>query len=146
MSTDHVEAIKRLKHRYFHSVDSKDAVELRGCFVAGAHLDYGPGGPSSADAMAAAYEIAPDADRNVANIDTHLGLHPEIDLVGEAEAKGSWVLQFRRIDRVANTEMVMIGSYDDRYALVDGEWKIASCIFRSTWARIAPLPDGTVFI
>ena len=97
--------------------------------------------------MAVAYEeAAPDADRSVANIDTHLGLHPEIDLVGEAEATGSWVLQFRRIDRAANTEMVMIGSYDDRYALVDGEWKIASCIFRSTWARIAPLPEGTVFI
>ena len=147
MGTDHVEAINRVKHRYFRAVDAKDADALRRCFTADATLDYGPGSAPTVDAMVAGYgDVARDPDGGLLVLDAHLGLHPEIELVSDREATGTWVLQFRRVDRAAGTEMVLLGDYRDEYVLDGDAWKIRSCVFRSTWGRITPLPPGTVFM
>ncbi len=147
MSTEHIESIKRVKQRYFAAVDAKDADALRECFTSDATLDYGPGSAPTVDEMVADYPQLPrEADGSVSVLDSHLGVHAEIDLVSDTEAVGTWALQFRRVDRTAGTEMVLYGDYRDQYVLDGDSWKIRSCIFRTRWGRIAPLPPGTIFI
>ena len=146
-----IEAIKALKYRYLRACDLKQPEVFRECFVArGASIDYGPalGKFDDADGIAEIYRRIALArhDGTYVVLDMHHGMHPDIELLSETEARGAWTLRFRQVDRVARSERVSTIEYDDRYEVEDGAWRIRSCHVRMLWSMSTPLPGGTEIV
>lgn len=144
---EHVQAISRLKYRYWRSCDAKDPVAMRACFVgSGARIDYGPMG-SYADADQLVELFTKFATRRLddgrwAVLDMHHGSHPDIEVHDGRTASGRWTLHFRQFDLGHGIERVSVGEYEDGYRVEDGAWRIASTVFRPRWSMQRPL-DGT---
>lgn len=142
-----VAAIEAVKHRYLRACDAKDPVAFRSCFVAtGSVLDYGELGTTDADGMAAVFErIALErVDGRHVVLDMHHGVHPDIQVLDADHATGAWTLCFRQVNLAEGTERVLSGEYADEYRREDGDWKIASCVFRPQWSITRPLGDEVV--
>lgn len=143
-----IEAIKSLKHRYLRACDAKDPETFRDCFVReGASIDYGPqiGTFEGADGLAEVFRrvALQRVEGEYIILDMHHGMHPEIELLDAAHARGFWTLRFRQVDRSARTEQVSAIEYDDRYKLEEDRWRIHSCHVRVLWSMQQPLPEGT---
>ncbi|GLY65464.1 nuclear transport factor 2 family protein [Amycolatopsis taiwanensis] len=144
-----VEAIKKMKYRYWRACDAKDPDGFRRCFIArGASIDYGRLGRH--DDVEPILRIYRDIALRKVNgqyvvHDMHHGFHPDIELVGPGEATGRWTLRMRQIDIERGTETVMAGEYDDRYVIEDGDWKHSQCHFRVLWSISRPIgPEVTI--
>ncbi|WP_300681891.1 nuclear transport factor 2 family protein [Nocardioides sp.] len=142
-----IEAIRQLKHRYLRACDLKEPDTFRECFVAhGATVDYGPriGRFEDADGIAAVFaKIALErVDGELVIFDMHHGLHPDIEVESDTRATGRWTLRFRQVDRRAGTERVSAIEYDDTYVVEDGRWRIQTCLVRTLWTLVTPLPEG----
>jgi hypothetical protein len=71
----------------------------------------------------------------------HHGVMPNITLLSETEAEGTWTLRFRQLNLLDRTDRTTAGEYDDRYVIEDGEWKMSSSHFRPLWSITRPLTD-----
>ncbi|MFD4181094.1 nuclear transport factor 2 family protein [Rhodococcus sp. NPDC058514] len=145
---EQIEAIKKLKHRYWRACDAKDPQTFRACFIrSGADIDYGRiGAFDDAAPLAAIFEkiALHKVDGKHVILDMHHGLHPDITLTGENTATGRWTLRFRQVNLLDNTESVTTGEYDDEYLIEDGEWKMSKCHFTETWSLTRPLSADAV--
>jgi len=126
-----LEAIRRLKARYFRLFDTKDWQNWAQVFTPDASLQFDlavstrgrDGEPAPAlvgrDAIIAYVSRASADDETV-----HHGHTPEIDFVGENEARGIWAME----DIVDRGDHVIhgFGHYHETYLKQDGEWRIAS--------------------
>lgn len=116
-----IEAIQQLKARYFRLMDTKQWEALRSVFSKDARLldEESNTGWTGRDAIVAglARVLAPPV-RSV-----HHGHMPEIELLGESEARGVWAMN----DWVDTPEFTLDGwgHYHERYVLEDGAWRIA---------------------
>ena len=134
-----VEAIKRLKYRYWRCLDQKRWDELAGCFVEDATVSYG-GGRYRFTGRAAIIGFL----RQVLGVETgtvgiHHGHHPLIELSGATTARGSWALHNYLLN-VEQKRGVREGAfYDDEYVKVGGEWKLRhtgyTYVFHEEWSR-----------
>src|SRR5438067_11443136 len=87
-----VEAIKKLKHRYFRGIDTADLALLADLFTDGVRVDYVggtyrwqvEGRRALLDQIAAGFHAE--------SVGCHTGHHPEIEIVGAGEATGTWYL------------------------------------------------------
>lgn len=144
---EQLEAIKALKHRYLRACDAKRPDEFRGCFVAqGASIDYGPriGRFEDADGIAEVFRriaLQQVGDKFVI-LDMHHAFHPDIELLGESEARGRWTLRFRQVNLTEGTQQVSAIEYDDHYRVEEGRWLISSCHVSTLWSMTEPLPAG----
>ena len=134
-----VEAIQRLKYRYWRCLDLKLWDELAGCFTDDATADYGEGRYHFAGAEAILRFLREALGRESGSVTIHHGHHPEIELTSETTARGTWAL-YNYLFNVAQKRSVRIGAYyDDRYVKLAGAWKIAhtgySYVFREEWSR-----------
>ncbi len=127
-----IEAIRRLKARYFHCCDRKDPEGMRDCFVPGqARIDYGPLGVfDHRDQLVELFERLGCHDHIV---EMHHGSNPQIEIVDERSARGVWSLYFQRIDTRAHTLTQLGGWYEDVYVKDDSRWRIAQtrCVIDS---------------
>ena len=126
-----LEAIQRLKHRYLNACDLKQVESIRDCFAEGEILiDYGPIGTfRDRDSFVAVYRELACQPRV---IDLHHGANPEIYLLGEDgdEAVGRWALCYCNLDGETGATRQLGGFYQDRYRLIDGQWRIVESVFR----------------
>lgn len=124
-----LEAIQRLKHRYFNACDLKQVEVIRDCFAEGViHIDYGPIGTfRDRDSFVAVYREMACQPRV---IDLHHGANPEIDLLGEDEAVARWALCYFNLDAETGATRQLGGFYQDRYRLIEGQWCIVESVFR----------------
>ncbi|MGW0002658.1 SDR family NAD(P)-dependent oxidoreductase [Nocardia grenadensis] len=139
---DRIEAIKRLKYRYWRACDAKDPAGIRACFVeTGADIDFGPLGRFDADGLAQVFrDIALSTHEGGHRIlDMHHGMMPDIALLTATEAVGSWTLRFTQLDLRARTQTLAAIEYDDRYVLENGEWRMSTCHSRTLWSITQPL-------
>ena len=120
---DNIEAIKRLKARYFRTMDTKDWQGMRGVFADDVVVDTsasGGGVVSGADEFMAFLEpVLREA------ITVHHGHMPEIEITSSSTAVGIWALQ----DLIVwpdGTHLQGYGHYHETYELVGGEWRIKS--------------------
>ncbi len=120
---DDVEAIKRLKARYFRTMDTKDWQEMRQVFADDVVVDTSASGGSvvsGADEFIAFLEpVLREA------ITVHHGHMPEIEITSPSTATGIWALQ----DVIVwsdGTRLQGYGHYHETYERVDGEWRIKS--------------------
>ncbi len=142
-----IEEIKRLKHRYFRSLDLKDWPTFGDCLTADVHARYGTkamGEPVHYDSRADTVDfmvknLGPEV------VTVHIANHPEIEVDGST-ATGSWAFE----DTVIVPEMkVMIrgaGYYRDEYRRdTDGAWRIAATSYERIYEAMTSLEDTPSF-
>jgi uncharacterized protein (TIGR02246 family) len=120
---DDVEAIHRLKARYFRLMDTKDWAGMREVFTDDVVMDMtGAGGriiTGGDEFMTGLQEILAGATT------VHHGHMPEIEITSDSTATGIWALH----DIViwpTGTRLDGYGHYHETYRKVAGEWRIAS--------------------
>jgi uncharacterized protein (TIGR02246 family) len=120
---DDVEAIKQLKARYFRAMDTKDWAGMRQVFTDDVVIDTtdsGGGVVAGADAFVAFLQ-----ETLAGAVTVHHGHMPEVTLTSATSATGVWALH----DEIVwpdGTAMRGDGHYHETYAVVTGEWRIAS--------------------
>lgn len=129
-----IEAIRRLKARYFRCLDSKEWAQLRACFtddftalVEGPHPDIVFNNPE--EYITTNTQLLNDV------VTVHQGHTSEIDVLSETEAKGIWSM-YDRVEMPDNA-FEGWGHYHETYRLVDGQWKISR--MHITRLAISPL-------
>ena len=132
-----IEAIKKLKYRYFRCLDSKLWEELAECFAEDATTSYSSGKYSLKGLDAIMQFLKKILGPRV--ITMHQGHHPEIELTSKTTARGIWALEDYLIDLKANTSLRGAAFYKDEYVKVDGQWKIKHTgydrVFSEVWNR-----------
>lgn len=119
---DDIEAIKKLKARYFRTMDTKDWAAMREVFTDDVIADTTEaGGPSITGAdefVAFLQQTLGDA------VTVHQGHMPEIDLTSATTATGIWALHDIVIWPTGRLDGA--GHYHETYVKTDDEWRIAS--------------------
>lgn len=125
-----VEAIKRLKARYFRYLDTKDWTAIASLFTADAQAVYNvvdDSGPGTLSEPAVGPEAIAAFIRNgVAPLVTvHHGHMPEIELTSPTTATGIWAME-DILQRPEDSVNVVhgFGHYHETYEKVDGDWRI----------------------
>ena len=120
---DEIEAIRRLKARYFRLMDTKDWDGMREVFTDDVVIDTAEAGGQVArgadDFMAFLREALGDA------VTVHQGHMPEIDLTSQTTATGIWALN-DIIIWSSGMRLDGYGHYHETYEKSDGEWRIKS--------------------
>lgn len=140
-----IEAIRKLKAKYFHSIDRKQWGALTDCFTQDAVWESGKRkvevrGAGKIVELIRSIE-GPD---NITN--THQGHDPEIEIISAVAAKGSWELSHYRYDSGEATEQTSAAFYEDDYVKLNGAWKIRHCrivpiyLCESDGRRASPAP------
>jgi len=120
---DDIEAIKRLKARYFRTMDTKDWGAMREVFTDDVILDTTDSG---GDVMTGADELMAFLQPTLAEaITVHHGHTPEIELTSPTTAVGIWAMEdmLRWPD---GTTLHGYGHYHETYEKADGVWRIKS--------------------
>jgi bile-acid 7alpha-dehydratase len=116
-----IEAIKKLKAKYFRCVDKKLWEEMEEVWVEDAVADYGMGIELLQGRKAIMEFLKKNLDRD-SMISVHQGHNPEIEITSDTTAKGVWVLNDRLIIQTIAT-LNGWRYYEDEYVKVNGEWK-----------------------
>ena len=133
-----IEAIRALKARYLFSCDRKDPAGMRACFVDGpVHIDYGAVGTfDNADALVKLYTEMACHDHMV---EMHHGMNPQIEVLDEANARGTWSLHYFLINTQTRGVTQLAGYYEDEYCKTGGAWKISRTRFVPTSTLVLDL-------
>jgi bile-acid 7alpha-dehydratase len=135
---EEIEAIKRLKYKYFRCLDSKLWDDLAECFTEDATTSYSSG-KYSFRGRDKIMEFLKGALGDHTHLSMHQGHHPEIELTSKTTARGIWALEDYLIDLKANTSLRGAAFYKDEYVKVDGQWKIKQTgydrVFSEVWDR-----------
>ena len=134
-----IEAIQRLKHRYWRCLDLKLWDDLAGCFTEDATADYGEGRYRFAGAEAILRFLREALGQASGSVTVHHGHHPEIELTSETTARGTWALYNYLFNERHRRSLRMGAYYHDEYVKVGGEWKLRhsgyKTIFHEEWSR-----------
>jgi uncharacterized protein (TIGR02246 family) len=115
-----IEAIKKLKARYFRCIDTKDWNGMREVYARDAVMND----EESRSLWHGREEIVAGLEHWLSQaITVHHGHMPEIELTGPGEARGIWSM----FDLVDHPEFRLEGHghYHERYVIEDGAWRIA---------------------
>jgi uncharacterized protein (TIGR02246 family) len=120
---DDVEAIKRLKARYFRTMDTKDWAQMRDVFADDVVVDTTESGGS---VITGADEFMAFLRETLADVITvHHGHMPEIELTSATTATGIWALQ-DILEWPNGAALHGYGHYHETYVKAAGGWRIAS--------------------
>jgi len=135
-----LEAIRQVKYRYFRALDTKRWDELEECLAVDSRWaeSYGTGRlydrEEVMDKLRGAFERS-----NILSM--HQAHHPELELTGEATARGIWAIQDRVIDLQFNITVWGAAYHTDEYAKVDGDWKIQSTTYERLFEEMESRAD-----
>jgi bile-acid 7alpha-dehydratase len=135
-----IEAIKRLKYKYFRCLDTKQWDEMRECLTEDATAAYASG-KYSFQGREQILKFLIDAMNRPTVLSAHHGHHPEIDLTGATTAVGVWALADIFIDLQAGITIRGAAYYRDEYVKVDGQWKIKSTGYDRTFEEFENRAD-----
>ncbi len=132
-----IEAIKQLKARYFRFLDQKRWEEWGQLFSEDAELDTTQEAPdaraSGRDAIVALVSGAVGQAVTV-----HHGHMPEIELLAEGRARGTWAME-DHLEFPGDPPTLVIhgrGHYHEEYEKgSDGVWRIRSLTLRRLWVQ-----------
>jgi hypothetical protein len=142
-----IEEIKRLKHRYFRSLDLKQWEEFGDCLAEDVTARYGTqamGEPLHYDNRA---DVVAFMEKNLGGgtITVHIANHPEIDVDGDT-ATGSWAFEDTVIVPDFKVQIRGAGYYRDTYRRdADGAWRIASTEYERIYEALTSLDDTPSF-
>jgi bile-acid 7alpha-dehydratase len=135
-----IEAIKRLKYKYFRCLDTKLWDEMRECFTEDATAAYASG-KYSFQGREQILKFLIDAMNRPTVLSAHHGHHPEIELTGTTTAVGVWALADTFIDLQAGITIRGAAYYRDEYVKVGGQWKIKSTGYDRTFEEFESRAD-----
>jgi bile-acid 7alpha-dehydratase len=115
-----IEAIKRLKAKYWRCVDRKLWSELEDVFSKDATADYGPN--LQFKGRRAILGFLKDSLGAESTITIHGGHNAEVEITGKASARATWALN-DIIVMQPNTKRIGWGYYEDEYVNVKGQWR-----------------------
>jgi len=142
-----IEEIKRLKHRYFRTLDLKLWDEFGDCLTEDVIARYGTQAmdePLHYDNRADVVKFMSD-NLGPGVITVHVANHPEIDVDGDT-ATGSWVFEDTVIAPAFRMEIRGAGYYADTYRKdPDGAWRIASTRYERIYEATTSLEDTPSF-
>lgn len=136
-----VEAIKRLKHAYFRGIDSADVELLATLFHPDVEVHFVGGDYEWKLEGRAQYVEAIAENFNAQVVAEHDGHHPEITLLSDTEAEGTWYLHddfYNLRDKLYTKGSAF---YHDRYEKVDGHWLIRSTRYERHYEIVTPMVD-----
>lgn len=116
-----VEAIKRLKARYWRCMDQKLWAEMEQLYTDDATQEAGDwrvegGGRAIVRRLSQVLDGVATA---------HGGHSPDIEITGDTTARGTWALQDRLVWK-SGRKMTGFGHYEDEYVKEQGAWRIRS--------------------
>jgi len=121
-----IEEIKVLKHRYFRGIDTANATLLEGLFTSDVDVLYKGGNYRVAlSGRADMLEFLANSFHSGAAA-MHIGVMPEIAILGDNSATGIWYLQDIFINVEADSQTCGTAIYTDTYRREGGIWKIAA--------------------
>jgi hypothetical protein len=125
-----IEAIKQVKHAYFRCVDTANLAEMADLLHDDVTVDFVGGFYEWKLSGKAEYLESLKGSFNRKAVGHHNGHQPEIQILSETEATGIWYLTDNMW--VLNHKFFTTGTaiYWDRYAKVDGRWKILATSYR----------------
>jgi len=115
-----IEAIRKLKAKYWRCIDKKLWSELENVFAEEATLDYGSN--AQIQGRKAIVRSLRDLLEQESVVTAHGGHNAEIEITGDTTARAIWALQ----DYVAfgpNRKLIGYGHYEDEYVKERGQWK-----------------------
>ena len=121
-----IEEIKRLKARYFRTLDQQRWDEFAEVFSADAHLEVPEGAVDERgrDAVVASVSGVLRGVRTV-----HHGHMPEIEITGPDTARGIWAMfdyvEFPVVEGADRFGLQGYGHYAEEYVREDGQWRIS---------------------
>lgn len=126
-----IEAIKQLKYRYWRFLDLKQWDDMRACFAPDATVCYSSGKYELRGVDAIIGFLSQALGAASGSVTIHQGHHPEIELLGDDRAHGTWAL-YNYMFNVAQNRGIRIGAYyEDRYVRRAGEWQFEHIGYRS---------------
>ncbi|MBA7474868.1 Bile acid 7-alpha dehydratase [subsurface metagenome] len=131
-----IEAIKKLKAKYWRCIDKKLWDELEDCFVEDAVADYGKN--LNFQGRKAIIQFLKDNLGSDSVITVHQGHNPEIEITSDTTARGIWALHDYLVFQ-PNITINGWGHYEDEYVKQNGEWKkksIKETRLREEWTRV----------
>ena len=134
-----IEAIKQLKYRYWRHLDLKQWDELAQCFAPDATVCYSSGKYEFAGVDAIMRFLSESLGHERGSVTIHHGHHPEIELLSDTSARGTWAL-YNYMFNVKQNRGIRIGAYyDDAYVKLAGAWKFQHIgyryLFHEEWKR-----------
>lgn len=123
---DDIEAIKRLKARYFRLMDTKDWTAMAEVFCPDVVIDTTEDG---APLINSAAEFIPFLSETLASVITvHHGHMPEIELTSDTTATGIWAMEDHLWwpDGAPITSLHGYGHYHETYRKTSDGWRIAT--------------------
>jgi hypothetical protein len=135
------EAVKKVKHAYFRCIDTANLEELRGLLHPKCHAKLVGG------TYAIEFNDREDYIEMVANsfnsefVGMHHGHHPEIEILSETEATGTWYLQDIAMDFRRKVTTTGSSIYHDKYLKTDGKWQISDTYYYRVYECVADTPD-----
>ena len=138
---DAVEQIERLKYRYFMCVDTGDFDAFRELCLKDVDIDIKLGifhmkFDNVEDFIA---ENKKAYSKQV--ISSHTGHHPQIDILSDTTASGSWYLIDKAILFTDNVILNGCSLYQDLYEKAGGIWKFKRISYRRVYEMVDPLRD-----
>ena len=133
-----IEAIKRVKSRYWRCLNLNLWDEMEGCFAKDAIADFPAGRFQGWEAIIKYIsETAAPSRKSVIAVDqSH---NPEIEITDDKTAMGIWQMYIYRIDKETNTGWHRFLYHYDDYVKEDAIWKIKHTrynqIFKEKWNR-----------
>ncbi len=115
-----IEAIKKLKAKYWRSVDKKLWIEMEEVFAEDATADYGP--KFQFQGRKAIIQFLKDSLGQASTITAHNGHNAEIEITSDTTARAIWALQNSSV-REPHTKMIEWGHYEDEYIKEKGQWR-----------------------
>jgi len=131
-----IEAIKKLKAKYWRCIDKKLWDELEDCFVEDAVADYGKN--LNFQGRKAIIQFLKDNLGSDSVITVHQGHNPEIEITSDTTSRGIWALHDYLVFQ-PNITINGWGHYEDAYVKQNGEWKkksIKETRLREEWTRV----------
>ena len=142
MDLEALEDIRRLKYRYFRTLDLKLWDEFGETFAADAVGRYGTKVYGELDALEGREAIVGFMSEKLSNdiITMHLAHHPEIDVDGDT-AEASWGFEDTVIAPELNVMIRGAGYYRDRYRREADGWRIAETSYERIYEAMESLDD-----
>ncbi|MGV9864089.1 nuclear transport factor 2 family protein [Rhodococcus koreensis] len=137
LSSDWI-SIYSLVARYSHALDTRDYELFKTCFTPDAQVSYANPNMRSGGIVYTSPQEAADGLRRIhAPMDAtmHRVSNHNIDISGDKAVGRVYVDLFEvRRENVDAPTLNHLGFYDDEYALVNGEWRIARRAYTGVWS------------
>jgi uncharacterized protein (TIGR02246 family) len=137
-ATDEIEEIKKLKARYFRTMDTKDWLGMREVFSDDVVMDVSEAGGGVVDGADAFLDFLRPTLEGAVTV--HHGHMPEIDLLSHSTARGVWALE----DNIVwpdGSRLRGYGHYHETYEKTGGAWRIKTSKLTRLHVEIMPPPS-----